>query len=218
MEHECRVHLSKAYLLIYVNLPYFTSTSCLLANTRMGTPSKASLVIIFSTKDRKKAGLASSGSCTNAWHRLSGQRDEARSSFLHYSFIWYNLSGLFCSHCTHQKLFWTRRASPHQWSQWHRSPREIQHSTARRTQILVSIHQDHSFLFLILFSFGTVLVHVEINQLEPAVCEPGENGGTQQVLFCLQAWPTHQVEKLTCVPTKLIPMAQPQIWVGNCCL
>lgn len=32
-----------------------TSTSCLLANTRMGTPSRASLVIIFSRKHRNKS-------------------------------------------------------------------------------------------------------------------------------------------------------------------
>lgn len=69
-----------------------TSTSCLLANTRMGTPSRASLVIIFSVKNRKQnRGLTSSGrqSCANTRPFLPS---EARRSSLCCIFICSNLS------------------------------------------------------------------------------------------------------------------------------
>lgn len=69
-----------------------TSTSCLLANTRMGTPSRASLVIIFSIKHRKQnRGLDSSGRQSHSNTRPF-LPNEARGSSSCCIFICSNLS------------------------------------------------------------------------------------------------------------------------------
>lgn len=71
---------------------------------------------------------------------------------------------------------------------------------------------------LIWYSFGTHRGD------QPVRCSyihsvPGQNGGTQPVLPVLFASLTNTPPgKAHLCPSKLISVAQPQIWVGNCCL